>query len=80
MAGFSETGGPGGRRLTVSDVLRILLGQRQRLAGSMDRYRYLILNVPTRPILGCNQNVHPRGRARQFRVIGVRKIASRIGL
>src|SRR5260370_4445895 len=57
VAGFSETGGPGCRRLTVSDVLRIPPVQRRRLAGSMDRYRYLGLTPSTKPFAGYQMTV-----------------------
>src|SRR5260370_32362874 len=46
---FSETSGPGGKRLTVSDGLRIPLVQRPRLAGSLDRYQYFGYNTFQRP-------------------------------
>jgi hypothetical protein len=54
------------RRLTVSDVSRIPLGQRRRLAGSMDRYRYLGITLFTkvdscRPVTVCGL-AFPSGR------------------
>src|SRR5260370_9094691 len=45
-AALAETGGPGGRRLTISDLLRIPLVQRPRLAGPPDPYRYLGIYRP----------------------------------
>src|SRR5258708_2161264 len=49
---YPETVGPGGRHLTVSEGLRIPLVQRRRLAGSMDRYRYLGISPAPQPMPG----------------------------
>ena len=68
-AALAETGGPGGRRLTISDLLRIPLVQRPRLAGSTDRYRYLGLTPDYRsgpPFRLAEWNGNPKLSSRAY--------------